>query len=48
MNRVGGAIASVVGGIALGLVAILGGVAAVTPDTNPASASGDVVRYDAP
>ena len=43
-----GAVGSLVVGILLGLGAIVGGVSAVTPDANPASASDQVVRYDAP
>ncbi len=43
-----GAVVSVAVGIFLALLAIFGGVAAVTPDANPASASDQVVLYDAP
>jgi hypothetical protein len=43
-----GALVSLVVGVFLALLAIFGGVSAVTPDANPASASDQVVRYDAP
>jgi hypothetical protein len=43
-----GAIVSLVVGIFLALVAIFGGVSLVTPNANPASASAQVVNYDAP
>lgn len=39
---------SVAVGAILALIAIVGGVNAVTPGGNPASASEQVVRYDAP
>ena len=48
MNPGVGSAASFVVGVVLALFAILGGVSAVTPDANPAAASDDVVRYDAP
>ncbi len=48
MNPGVGSAASFVVGVMLALFAILGGVSAVTPDANPAAASDDVVRYDAP
>ena len=35
-------------GILLGLVAIFGGVKMITPSSNPASASDQIVQYDAP
>ncbi len=35
-------------GIVLGLVAIFGGVSLITPKANPASASDQIVQYDAP
>ena len=43
-----GAIASVVGGIILALFAVIGGVGAVSSSPNTASASEEIVRYDAP
>ena len=43
-----GAIVSLAVGIFLALVAIFGGVSLITPNANPASASDQVVRYDAP
>jgi hypothetical protein len=43
-----GALVSLFVGVFLSLLAIFGGVSAVTPDANPASASDQVVRYDAP
>ena len=46
MNLALGAVLSLVGGIALAALAIIGGVSLVTPDANPASASDQVVRYD--
>ena len=42
------ALVSLVVGIALGLLAIFGGVSLITPKANPASASDQIVRYDAP
>jgi hypothetical protein len=39
---------SLVVGIALGLVVIFGGVKMITPSANPASASDQIVQYDAP
>ncbi len=44
---VGSAVSFAVGA-ALALFAIFGGVSAVTPGANPASASDEVVLYDAP
>lgn len=43
-----GTLVSLVVGIFLALLAIFGGVSLITPDANPASASDQVVRYDAP
>lgn len=40
--------ASFVVGVVLALLGVFGGVNAVTPDANPASASDQVVTYDAP
>lgn len=48
MNPGVGSAASFVVGVVLALFAIFGGVSAVTPGANPASASDEVVRYDAP
>lgn len=48
MKTAVGAAASVVSGVALALIAVVGGVSAVSPGANPASASEQVVRYDAP
>ena len=42
------AIASVVGGVILALFAVIGGVGAVASGPNAASASEEIVRYDAP
>ena len=39
---------SLVVGILLAIVAIFGGVAMITPSANPASASDQIVQYDAP
>ena len=39
---------SIVTGVILALFTIVGGVSAVTPGANPASASQDIVTYDAP
>lgn len=41
------ALASLFGGAVLGLVVIFGGVSAITPSANPASASDTIVTYDA-
>jgi hypothetical protein len=41
------AAASFAVGVVLALLGIFGGVSAVTPDANPASASDEVVTYDA-
>lgn len=43
-----GTIVSLIVGIFLALLAIFGGISLITPDANPASASDQVVRYDAP
>ncbi len=48
MTSAVGAAVSVVAGVALAIVAVIGGVSAVSPGANPASASEQVVRYDAP
>lgn len=48
MNSAVGAATSVVVGVVLALVAIFGGVSAVSSGSNPASASDQIVRYDAP
>lgn len=48
MTPVVGTAASFVVGVILALVAVVGGVGAVTPGANPASASSKVVNYDAP
>lgn len=48
MTSAVGALASVAAGVALALVAVIGGVSAINPGANPASASEQVVRYDAP
>lgn len=39
---------SMVTGVVLGLVAILGGVSAITPGANSEEATNQVVLYDAP
>jgi hypothetical protein len=39
---------SAVAGVGIAIIAVIGGVNAVSPDANPASASEKVVRYDAP
>lgn len=43
-----GAVASFVTGVLLALIAVIGGVSAVSPDPNSSAASERVVRYDAP
>jgi hypothetical protein len=43
-----GTIVSLVVGILLAIVAIFGGVKMITPSANPASASDQIVQYDAP
>lgn len=48
MNNLVAPAVSVVAGVALSLIAVIGGVSAVTPGANPASASEKVVLYDAP
>ena len=48
MTSAVGLAASLVSGVALALVAVIGGVSAVSPGANPASASERVVQYDAP
>lgn len=48
MTSAVGAGVSVIVGVVLALVAVVGGVSAVTPSANPASASEKVVSYDAP
>lgn len=47
MNSGLGGVASFGVGVVLALLGIIGGVNAVTPDANPASASDQVVTYDA-
>lgn len=42
-----GGLVSVVAGAVLALVTVIGGVGAVTSATNPASASENIVAYDA-
>ena len=48
MNSFGSAGVSVVVGVVLALVGVMGGVKAISPGANPASASEQVVSYDAP
>ncbi|WP_404382441.1 DUF2613 family protein [Knoellia locipacati] len=48
MNSAVGAIGSIIAGVVLALVAVVGGVSAISPSANPASASEQVVLYDAP
>ena len=48
MTSLVAAAVSVVAGVGIALVAVIGGVNAVNPGANPASASEQVVRYDAP
>lgn len=43
-----GWLVSLVVGVVLAMLAIFGGVSLITPGANPASASEQVVRYDAP
>lgn len=43
-----GSLASFGVGVVIALLGIFGGVSAITPDANPASASAEVVTYDAP
>ncbi|CAN7425092.1 hypothetical protein [Knoellia sp. LjRoot47] len=42
------ALASVIAGAILAVVAIIGGVSAITPSANSAAKSEQVVTYDAP
>lgn len=41
------AVGSVIAGVVLALVGVLGGVSAITPSANPTEASDAVVLYDA-
>lgn len=43
-----GWLVSLVVGIFLAALAVIGGVSLISPSANPASASDQVVRYDAP
>lgn len=42
------ALGATIGGVLLALVAVVGGVSAVTPSANSAAKSEQVVLYDAP
>ncbi|WP_156465393.1 hypothetical protein [Knoellia sp. Soil729] len=48
MTSAVGPFASIAAGVVLALIAIIGGVSAINPGANPAAASEQVVRYDAP
>ncbi|MEO6019233.1 MAG: hypothetical protein ABIP45_03165 [Knoellia sp.] len=48
MMTTAAAIGSTIAGVVLALVAVIGGVSAVTPSANSAAKSEQVVNYDAP
>ncbi|EAP99245.1 hypothetical protein JNB_03715 [Janibacter sp. HTCC2649] len=48
MTNSASAIGATITGVVLALVAVIGGVSAVTPSANSAAKSEQVVNYDAP